>query len=169
MTNIGEEGRKAIDKGLKAKLNITEEQSESDSAKIKCRKVDANEVLHPTPLHPAPPRPPTPHHSTSPHPTHPTLPPCQASSGGKKRKRKASKNIVSYLGWEWDASKRWDIECVLGKMVAEKGVVVPGRTGVKPGTLLYKVLWADFPPEIATWEDEDTVHDDTSLTRMRQG
>jgi hypothetical protein len=35
VANIGEEGRKAIDRGLKAKLNITEEQSEADSAKVK--------------------------------------------------------------------------------------------------------------------------------------
>ena len=35
VANIGEEGRKAIDKGLKAKMNITAEQSESDSAKVK--------------------------------------------------------------------------------------------------------------------------------------
>eukprot|EP00966_Prymnesium_polylepis_P174248 4031684-Prymnesium_polylepis.1 len=33
VANIGEDGRKAIDKRLKAKMNITEEQSESDSAK----------------------------------------------------------------------------------------------------------------------------------------
>lgn len=35
VANIGEEGRKAIDKLLKAKMNITEEQSEADSAKVK--------------------------------------------------------------------------------------------------------------------------------------
>ena len=32
-----------------------------------------------------------------------------------------------------------------------------GRTGVKAGTLLYKVLWAGFPPDIATWEEEDDI------------
>ena len=36
VANIGEEGRKAIDKGLKAKMNITDEQAESDAAKLKC-------------------------------------------------------------------------------------------------------------------------------------
>ena len=34
---------------------------------------------------------------------------------------------------------------------------VPGRTGVKEGTVLYKVLWAGFPPDIATWEAEDDI------------
>lgn len=31
---------------------------------------------------------------------------------------------------------------------------------MKPGTVLYKVLWKGFPPEIATWEDEDCIHHD---------
>ena len=35
VANIGEDGRKAIDKILKAKMNITEEQAESDAAKVK--------------------------------------------------------------------------------------------------------------------------------------
>ena len=25
---------------------------------------------------------------------------------------------------------------------------------------MYKVLWADWPPECATWESEDIIHDD---------
>ena len=81
-----------------------------------------------------------------------------SGAGGKKRKR--PKNIVEYLGWVWVETEKFDIECLLGMMVVEAGVEVPGRTGVKPGTVLYKVLWKDFPPEIATWEDEDTIHDE---------
>ena len=56
--------------------------------------------------------------------------------------------------------RSFNIESLIGKMVAEEGVVIPGRTNVAPGTVLYRVLWKDFPPEIATWEDEDTIHDD---------
>ena len=26
--------------------------------------------------------------------------------------------------------------------------------------MLYKVLWKDFPPEIATWEEESVIHDE---------
>tara|TARA_B110000046_G_C12652995_1_gene257418 strand:- start:294 stop:476 length:183 start_codon:yes stop_codon:yes gene_type:complete len=37
---------------------------------------------------------------------------------------------------------------------------VPGRTGVKAGTILFKVLWEGYPEEIATWEDADNIHDD---------
>ena len=43
-------------------------------------------------------------------------------------------------------------------MVAN-GTDVPGREGeaIPAGTVLYKVLWAGFPPEIATWEEEDDI------------
>mmetsp|Transcript_26947 Transcript_26947/g.78576 ORF Transcript_26947/g.78576 Transcript_26947/m.78576 type:complete len:113 (+) Transcript_26947:1804-2142(+) len=43
-------------------------------------------------------------------------------------------------------------------MVADGGDV-PGREGeeIAAGTVLYKVLWEGWPPEIATWEDEDQV------------
>ena len=36
---------------------------------------------------------------------------------------------------------------------------MPGREGEKvpAGTVLYKVLWEGFPPEIATWEEEDQI------------
>ena len=43
-------------------------------------------------------------------------------------------------------------------MVADGGDV-PGREGeeIAAGTVLYKVLWEGWPPEIATWEEEDQV------------
>jgi hypothetical protein len=66
--------------------------------------------------------------------------------------------LVSYKGWEWPASKKFIMEKLIGKMVAAGEV--PGRTNVKAGTVLYKVLWEDFPPECATWEDESAIHDD---------
>ena len=31
---------------------------------------------------------------------------------------------------------------------------------VKKGTILYKVLWQGYPPEIATWEMACDIHDD---------
>ena len=48
---------------------------------------------------------------------------------------------------------------LIGKMVAD-GSVVPGHEGQeihKAGTVLYKVLWQGFPPEVATWEEEDDI------------
>ena len=37
---------------------------------------------------------------------------------------------------------------------------VPGRSGIKAGTVLYKVLWCGYPPEIATWEEVSVIHDE---------
>eukprot|EP00966_Prymnesium_polylepis_P202388 4688401-Prymnesium_polylepis.1 len=32
-----------------------------------------------------------------------------------------------------------------------------GEGDIKPGDILYKVLWEGFPPEIATWEEEEDI------------
>ena len=47
---------------------------------------------------------------------------------------------------------------LIGKMVADGGDV-PGREGtaIPAGTVLYRVLWEGFPPEIATWEEEADI------------
>ena len=68
-------------------------------------------------------------------------------------------DLVQRLG-EWEADEVFDIDRLIGKMVACGGEV-PGRTGVAAGTVLYKVLWKGFPPDCATWEDEeDLAHTD---------
>jgi len=76
---------------------------------------------------------------------------------GKGSKRKKA-NVVSLHGWEWDADEEFDIDSLIGKMVAD-GTDVPGREGeaIEAGTVLYKVLWEGFPPECATWEMEDDI------------
>lgn len=87
-----------------------------------------------------------------------------AAAGAKQvgGKRKRGPAMVHSLGWSWPKTKKFEIEGLLGRMVADGGDV-PGRGVVKSGTVLYKVLWLDFPPEIATWEDEDSVHEDYKL------
>ena len=79
-------------------------------------------------------------------------------SSGKKKKAKSKRKIVSFKGWEWYETEKFEIEKLIGKMVAEGAV--EGREGVEAGTVLYKVLWKGYPPEIATWEDESIIHDD---------
>ena len=81
-----------------------------------------------------------------------------AGEPNQKKKSKSKVKMVEYKGWQWPANKKFTIEKLLGKMVAEGEV--PGRQNVKVGTLLYKVLWEGFPPECATWEDESVIHDD---------
>ena len=72
--------------------------------------------------------------------------------------RRKSPQVVRLHGWEWDAGEDFTIERLIGRMVAD-GSDVPGRTpgSIPAGTVLYKVLWEGFPPEIATWEEEDQI------------
>jgi len=80
--------------------------------------------------------------------------------GSKKKSKKKKSNMVSLNDWEWEADEIFEIERLIGKMVADGGEV-PGRTAVVAGTVLYKVLWQGFPPDIATWEsEEDLAHTD---------
>ena len=75
--------------------------------------------------------------------------------GGKKQKR--GKKWVVQGEWEWDSSQEFIIERLLDKMVADGSTEVPGRAGIKAGTVLYKVLWEGWPEELATWEDEEDI------------
>ena len=62
--------------------------------------------------------------------------------------------------WEWDSSAEFVIERVIDKMVADGEKEVPGRAGIKAGTVLNKVLWEGWPPELGigvTWEEEDDI------------
>ena len=76
--------------------------------------------------------------------------------GGRKKQRKGKKWVVQGE-WEWDSTQEFIIERLIGKMVADGTTVVPGRAGIKAGTVLYKVLWEGWPEELATWEEEDDI------------
>ena len=80
---------------------------------------------------------------------------------GRKQKRKRAKIVSMRVGdavWEWDSTEEFEIERLIGRMVAD-GSDVPGRApgSIAAGTVLYRVLWAGWPPEIATWEEEDSI------------
>jgi hypothetical protein len=77
-------------------------------------------------------------------------------AGSKGKKRGLGSKICSLHGWEWGADELFEIDRLIGRMVADGGDV-PGRGVIPAGTVLYKVLWAGFPPEIATWEEEDDI------------
>ena len=77
-----------------------------------------------------------------------------------KKKQKRGKKWVVQGEWEWDSTAEFIIERVIDKMVADGKTEVPGRSGVPAGTVLYKVLWEGWPPELGigvTWEEEEDI------------
>ena len=92
-----------------------------------------------------------------------------SAQGGKKKKAKSMRKIISYLGWEWYETEKFEIEKLIGKMAAVGPSSVPGRLGIKAGTVLYKVLRCGYPPEIATWEEVSVIHDDFIETGLEAG
>lgn len=87
--------------------------------------------------------------------------PDDVSGAAGKARGKASKSrrkVLEYNGYQWYEEEEFVMQKLIGKMVAEGDV--PGRSNVKKGTVLYKVLWEGFPPEVATWEEERGIHDE---------
>ena len=78
---------------------------------------------------------------------------------GSKRPRKASSSWVVQGDWEWDSSLDYQIDRLTGRMVADGKTPIPGRDchRIKPGTVLYRVLWEGWPEELSTWEEEDDI------------
>jgi len=60
--------------------------------------------------------------------------------------------VIELKGWEWYEDEEFEVEAIIGKMIADGGEV-EGRGKVRKGTVLYRVLWEGYPPEIATWEN----------------
>ena len=80
----------------------------------------------------------------------------------RQQKRKRAKIVSMRVGdavWEWDSTEEFEIERLIGRMVADGSSDVPGRApgSIAAGTVLYRVLRAGWPPEIATWEEEDSI------------
>lgn len=61
-------------------------------------------------------------------------------AGKNKRKRK---NIVNYLGWEWDANEMWDIECLIGKVFepSEATRLEPSVNNLTPSPFVLYRWW----------------------------
>ena len=77
-----------------------------------------------------------------------------------QRQFRKGKQWVVQGEWEWDPTAEFVIECLIGKMVADGKTEVPGRAGVRAGTVLYKVQWEGWPPELGvgvTWEEEEDI------------
>lgn len=78
------------------------------------------------------------------------------SSDSKKRKADGWCEIAGY--W-WKATDTFDIERLIDKKI-EVHRVGKGKKKTEKEFIYYKVLWESFPPEVATWEPADHIHDD---------
>lgn len=77
---------------------------------------------------------------------------------GPKKKKQKTRQIVELNGYEWYADEKFEIDRLLDKKVEQ--VTVGKKKKRKQEIIYYKVLWKNWPPEIATWEPESSIHDD---------
>jgi hypothetical protein len=109
--------------------------------------------------------------------------------GAGSKKRKATRAICELNGYEWYADEKFEIERILDKKTEQYWVgKVSARPNTTPPTALppplltansssvaapaqgknrhqkdyvfYHILWQGYPPEVATWEPEASIHDD---------
>lgn len=75
---------------------------------------------------------------------------------GEKKKQKVVVN--QWKGYEWDKDQEFQVLCLAGKMIAD-GKDIDGQKR-KAGTLLYKVVWSDYPLDAASWEEVKDIGSD---------
>ena len=79
--------------------------------------------------------------------------------GGKKKKGKRKAGVREYMGHEWTEEEEdsFEVEAIVGKVIAD-GMTVYGNQGkAKAGTILYRIIWKDaegccFPPDVVWYE-----------------
>jgi len=81
------------------------------------------------------------------------------SKGGNAKRKRGGSHWVEVGEWGWDSREEFVIDRLIGKMVVDGETPVPGREIEKfaAGTVLYRVLWEGWPPELATWEEENQI------------
>jgi len=80
-----------------------------------------------------------------------------AGGGGKRKKKK--KGVIYYMDYEWTQEEEDDFEvsAIVGKVVADGKATYANQGKAKVGTVLYRVVWKDFPPDLVWYEPEDNL------------
>jgi len=80
-----------------------------------------------------------------------------AGGGGKRKKKK--KGVIYYMDYEWTEEEEDDFEvsAIVGKVVADGKATYANQGKAKVGTVLYRVVWKDFPPDLVWYEPEDNL------------
>ncbi|EOD05234.1 hypothetical protein EMIHUDRAFT_198838 [Emiliania huxleyi CCMP1516] len=80
-----------------------------------------------------------------------------AGGGGKRKKKK--KGVIYYMDYEWTEEEQDDFEvsAIVGKVVADGKATYANQGKAKVGTVLYRVVWKDFPPDLVWYEPEDNL------------
>ena len=78
--------------------------------------------------------------------------------GGSKKKRKRTE----YMGHSWTTEEEEDfeVEAIVGMVVADGKTVYANQGRVKVGTVLYRIVWKDYPPDVIWYEPAENLGDE---------
>jgi hypothetical protein len=76
----------------------------------------------------------------------------KSSGGGSSRKRK--KGMVYYMDYEWTAEEEdtFEVETIVGMITADGTTSYANQGKAKKGTILYRIVWKDYPPDLVWYE-----------------
>lgn len=76
----------------------------------------------------------------------------KTNGGARNGKRKA--RITEYMGYEWTAEEEddFEVEAIVGRLVADGSSTYANQGKVKEGTILYRLVWKNYPPDMVWYE-----------------
>lgn len=76
----------------------------------------------------------------------------KVSSAAKKGKRKA--RVTEYMGYEWTEEEEddFEVEAIVGRLVADGSTAYANQGKAKKGTILYRIVWKSYPPDMVWYE-----------------
>ena len=85
-----------------------------------------------------------------------------SAGGGKAKKKKASPGVTEYMGYTWTAEEEddFEVEAIVGKVIADGATVYANQGKAKKGTELYRIVWKDYPPDLVWYEPKANISGD---------
>ena len=79
-------------------------------------------------------------------------------SGKKKKRRKGTE----YMGYCWTAEEEddFEVEAIVGMLTADGKSSYANQGKAKAGTVLYRIVWKDFPPDMVWYEPAENLGDE---------
>jgi len=82
------------------------------------------------------------------------------NTGGKAKKKKKGEPVVhSYMDYEWTDDDPFVLEAIVGKVVADGQTNYANQGRARKGTVLYRVIWQSYPPDMIWFEPKQNVEE----------
>jgi hypothetical protein len=74
-----------------------------------------------------------------------------------KKKQKGAPKVQEYMGYEWTDDDPFVLEAIVGSLVADGKTEYANQGKAHKGTMLYRVIWENYPPDMVWYEPKQNV------------